>query len=142
MRDHDMRHSGTDDSGLRSFASRTSVGNALVLLGVKLLAWLATGSVALLTSAVDAFVDTGASLVTLFGIRYAQRPPDRQHRFGHGKGEAIAGFTQENLLAGAALVLAAQSIKRLIFPEPLQSLGIGLGVIGASLLAATALVVM
>jgi ferrous-iron efflux pump FieF len=137
-----MRPAPADDSRLRSFASLTSVGVALVLLGVKLLAWLATGSVALLTSAVDALVDTGASVVTLVGIRYAQRPPDRDHRFGHGKGEAIAGFTQANLLAGAAVVLGAQSIQRLIFPEPLQALGIGLGVIGASLAVATALVVM
>lgn len=129
-------------SSLRKFASQASLVVAVVLVVVKLLAWLATGSVALLTSAVDALVDTSASLVTFFGVRYAERPPDRDHRFGHGKGEAVAGFTQATFLAGAALVLAIQSIQRLVFPERLHDLGIGLWVIALSLVAATGLVAM
>jgi ferrous-iron efflux pump FieF len=100
------------------------------------------GSVALLTSAVDALVDTGASLVTYFGVRYSERPPDRDHRFGHGKGEALAAFTQATLLAGAALALAVQSARGLIYPEPIISLEVGLWVIIASLIAAMGLVVM
>lgn len=137
MSEYDVR-----GPALRRLASRTSLIVALVLVGVKFLAWLATGSVALLTSAVDALVDAGASLVTYFGVRYAERPPDRDHRFGHGKAEAIAGFTQANFLAGAALVLAFQSIQRLIFPERLEAVGIGLAVIVGSLVAAIGLVVM
>jgi len=54
-------------------------------------------------------------------VKGAERPPDREHRFGHGKGEAVAGFTQATFLAGAALVLAFQSIQRLIFPESLAA---------------------
>ena len=132
-------HSG---ASLRRFASQASLAVAVVLVAIKLLAWLATGSVALLTSAVDALVDTSASLVTFFGVRYAERPPDRDHRFGHGKGEAVAGFTQATFLAGAALVLAIQSVQRLVFPERLHDLGIGLWVIAFSLAAATGLVAM
>ncbi|WP_240759103.1 cation diffusion facilitator family transporter [Lichenicoccus roseus] len=132
-------HSG---ASLRRFASQASLAVAIVLVAIKLLAWLATGSVALLTSAVDALVDTSASLVTFFGVRYAERPPDRDHRFGHGKGEAVAGFTQATFLAGAALVLAIQSVQRLVFPERLHDLGIGLWVIAFSLAAATGLVAM
>jgi ferrous-iron efflux pump FieF len=129
-------------STLRRLASRTSLIVAVGLVALKLMAWLVTGSVALLTSAVDAMVDTGASLVTYFGVRYAERPPDREHRFGHGKGEAVAAFTQATFLAGAALVLAFQSLERLIVPEPLGALDVGLWVIGVSLLIATALVIM
>ena len=92
---------------------------AVVLVFIKLAAWLATGSIALLTSAVDALVDTGASLVTYFGVRYAERPPDREHRFRHGKGEPVAAFTQATFLAGAALVLTFQAVERLLFPQPL-----------------------
>jgi ferrous-iron efflux pump FieF len=88
------------DVGLRRLASYASLGVAVVLIAVKLAAWIVTGSVALLTSAVDALVDMAASLATLSGVRYAERPPDRDHRFGHGKGEAIAGFTQSAFLAG------------------------------------------
>jgi ferrous-iron efflux pump FieF len=131
-----------DQSRLRQFASRTSLGVAVILVVVKLAAWVVTGSVALLASAVDALVDTGASLATYFGVRYAERPPDQDHRFGHGKGEAIAGFTQSTFLAGAAVVLAFQSLERLFLPHPTESLDIGAWVIAGSLLAATALVAM
>jgi cation diffusion facilitator family transporter len=101
-----------------------------------------TGSVALLTSAVDALVDAGASAVTFAGVRYAERPADLDHRFGHGKGEAIAAFVQGLLLAGAAVVLAAESIQRLIFPVELTALDVGLWVIVASLIATIGLVAM
>src|ERR1700676_1157533 len=108
--------------GLRRIASRASLAVAVVLVAVKLAAWMATGSVALLTSAIDALVDTASSLVTYFGVRYAEQPPDHDHRFGHGKGEAVAGFTRATFLAGAAVVLAFQSIQRFFFPQQLASL--------------------
>jgi cation diffusion facilitator family transporter len=101
-----------EQSELRQFASRTSLGVAVILVVVKLTAWVMTGSVALLASAIDALVDAGASLATYFGVRYAEQPPDQDHRFGHGKGEAIAGFTQSTFLACAAVVLAFQSLER------------------------------
>jgi ferrous-iron efflux pump FieF len=69
-------------------------------------------------------------------------PSAHDHRFGHGKGEAVAGFTHATALAGAALALAAQSAERLFFPEPIQLIGLGLVVIVASLIAAAGLVVM
>jgi cation diffusion facilitator family transporter len=130
------------DTGHRRLASRVSLVVAVILVVVKLVAWIVTGSVALLSSAIDALVDTAASLATFFGVRYAERPPDHDHRFGHGKGEAVAGFTQATLLAGAALALAAQSVERLFSPQPIQLIGVGLGVVLASLIAASGLVVM
>jgi ferrous-iron efflux pump FieF len=128
--------------GLRRISSQVSLCVAVVLLGIKLLAWGVTGSVALLTSAVDALVDTAASLATFFGVRYAERPPDQDHRFGHGKGEAIAGFAQAVFLAGAGMVLAFQSVQRLAFPLPVHQLTLGLYVIALSLLAAGGLVLL
>jgi cation diffusion facilitator family transporter len=136
-----MREQNTS-SGLREMASRVSLAVAIALVAVKFGAWIATGSVALLASAIDALVDTASSLVTLFGVRYAGQPPDHDHRFGHGKGEAIAGFTQSAFLAGAAVVLAFQSIQRFWFPQRPMSLDIGVWVIAGSLIAAGALVVM
>lgn len=137
-----MQESSVRDLGLRRFASRAGLAVAAVLVVVKFAAWMGTGSIALLTSAVDALVDAGASLVTYFGVRYAARPPDWEHRFGHGKGEAVAGFTQASFLAGAALVLAFQSTERLIFPQMLGSLDLGVWIITISLLAAIGLVTM
>jgi len=129
-------------SALKSFATRASLAVAVVLVVIKLSAWSATGSIALLTSAVDALVDTAASLITYSGVRYAERPPDPNHRFGHGKGEAVAAFTQATILGGAALVLAIQAVERLIFPEPIDALEIGVWVILVSLLASATLVAM
>jgi ferrous-iron efflux pump FieF len=131
-----------EQSRLRQLASQTSLCVAVILVAVKLAAWVATGSVALLGSAIDALVDTGASLATFFGVRYAERPPDEDHRFGHGKGEAIAGFTQATFLSGAAVVLAFQSLERLYYPRPSEAFEIGIWVIAGSLLAALGLVIM
>ena len=137
-----MQERRTSNTGLRIFASRITVAVAVGFVVVKFAAWIGTGSIVLLTSAVDALVDAGASLVTYFGVRYSDRPPDREHRFGHGKGEAVAGLTQAMFLAGAALVLAFQSIERLVFPQSLTALNFGVWVIGASLAATAALVAM
>jgi ferrous-iron efflux pump FieF len=129
-------------ASLRRFASMISLTTAVALVAVKLSAWIATGSVAMLTSAVDALVDTGASFATYFGVRYAERPPDHDHRFGHGKGEAVAAFTQAAFLAGAAFVLTVQSIQRLVHTQPINALDVGLSVIVASLVAALVLVIL
>ena len=139
-----MSDLATPPSGaaLRRLASRVSLLVAVTLVIVKIGAWLATGSVALLASAADALVDVAASLVTFYWVRFAERPPDLHHRFGHGKGEAVAAFTEAALLIGAAAILAFQSVERLIFPEPITAVDVGLWVTVGSLLAAIGLVAM
>lgn len=127
---------------LNRIASLASLCLAAVLIGVKLWAWIVTGSVAMLTSAIDAIVDAGAAVATFAGVRYAARPADRDHRFGHGKGEALAAFVQAMFLAGAAVVLVFQSVERLIHPEPLAHLDLGLWIIIASTIAAAGLVAL
>jgi cation diffusion facilitator family transporter len=127
---------------LRRAASYASVAAAVVLIIAKLGAWLATGSVSLLTSVIDSVVDVGASLVTLVGVRYAERPADLDHRFGHGKAEALAAFVQAVFLAGAGVALVFQAIERLTDPKALQRVDLGLGVIGLSLVMTCALVTL
>jgi ferrous-iron efflux pump FieF len=127
---------------LRRMASLVSLGTAFVLIGIKFWAWIATGSVAMLTSAIDALVDAAAALATFAGVRYAQLPPDPEHRWGHGKAEAVAALMQAVFLAGAALVLIVQSLQRLIRPEPLEEVGFGLWITAGSTLAAAGLVAM
>ncbi len=127
---------------LNRLASLASLGLACVLIAVKIWAWIATGSVAMLTSAIDAIVDAGAAIATFAGVRYAAKPADRDHRFGHGKGEALAAFVQAMFLAGAAVVLVFQSVERLINPEPLVNLGLGFWIIIGSTIAAAGLVAM
>jgi cation diffusion facilitator family transporter len=127
---------------LNRLASLCSLTLAVTLIGVKVWAWLATGSMAMLTAAIDSVVDAGAALATFAGVRYAARPADREHRFGHGKGEALAAFVQAMFLAGAAVTLAFQSGERLLDPEPVAHLGLGLWVIVGSTLATASLVTL
>lgn len=127
---------------LTRLASLVSLSVALVLVSIKVWAWLLTGSIALLTSAADGLVDVMASIVTLAGVYYAQRPADKGHRYGHGKAEAVAAFVQALLLAGAGLVLGIESVGRLIHPQLLSQQALGIWVIVGSTVFAGALVSM
>ena len=130
----------TTGRDLRRLASNASFAMALTLVGVKLLAWALTGSVALLAAAVDGVLDVCTSLVTLVGVRFAERPEDQNHRFGHGKGETLAGFLQALLLAGAACALIYESGEHLLHPKPLTALMAGLLMTCGSLIAVGCLV--
>src|ERR1700720_3598050 len=132
------------DSGvsLPRLASAIALGAAVALIVAKLWGWMATGSVALLTSAADAVVDVLAATATFFGVRFAQEPADSEHRFGHGKGEALAAFTQAILLGSTAVVLAAQSIWRLIYPQPITAVTLGLWIAVGGLAISGLLVAM
>jgi cation diffusion facilitator family transporter len=130
------------DEALRRMASIVALVVALALVVIKVWAWLATGSISLLTSAADGLVDVLASSVTFAGVRYAARPVDQGHRYGHGKAEAIAAFVQALLLAGAAVGLGIESGRRLFDPQALNQTGFGIVVIVGSTLAAAGLVGM
>jgi ferrous-iron efflux pump FieF len=130
------------DDGLRRMASIVALVVALALVVVKVWAWHATSSIAMLTAAADGLVDVAASTVTFIGVRYAAQPVDRGHRYGHGKAEAVAAFVQALLLGTAALALGVESVQRIVFPEPLEQTGFGIGVIIASSLVAIGLVTM
>jgi ferrous-iron efflux pump FieF len=130
------------DAALRRQASTAVLVAAILMIVVKIWGWMATGSVALLTSAADAMVDLLAAMTTYAGVRFAQQPVDSDHRFGHGKGEALAAFAQAVLLAGTAVVLAAQSVWRLIYPERLAAINLGLWIAAGGLAISGLLVAM
>ena len=98
-----------------------------------------TGSVSVLASLVDSAMDAGASLVNLFAVHWSLMPPDREHRFGHGKAQALAALGQAVLIAGSAGFLAVQAVDRLLHPRPLDALGIGFAVIAIAIAATLAL---
>jgi cation diffusion facilitator family transporter len=130
----------SQEAALRRWASYASLALAVVMVVVKVAAWLITGSVAMLTSVVDSGVDLVASLVTLVGVRYAQQPPDREHRFGHGKAESLSALLQSVFLAGAAVALIGEAVQRFLVPHPLAGIETGIAVIAVSLAATTGLV--
>ena len=79
------------------------------------------GSVALLASALDSALDSGASLVNALAIRYSCKPPDADHRFGHGKSEALAGLAQSLFIGSSGVFVIVRAFGRLIEPEPLTT---------------------
>jgi ferrous-iron efflux pump FieF len=125
---------------LMSLAGMASVGVALTLIALKLWAWRATGSVAMLSSLADSLLDLLASIVTLFAVRVAIAPADREHRFGHGKSEGIAGIVQAVIVSGSAFYVCVQAIERLIAPSPVESPATGYFVMVCSLVLTVMLV--
>ena len=113
---------------LRVRATYASLAVAVVLIAAKFIAWVGTGSVALLSSLVDSLVDAAASLVNFFAVRHAATPADREHRFGHGKAEPLAALGQSAFLVGSAMLLMAEAIRRLISPEPVTNSPAGIAV--------------
>lgn len=128
------------NSRLRRLAAGASLATAILLAGLKLAAALLTGSVAILSSLVDSLADIAASAITFFSVRVAQQPPDRKHRFGHGKAESLSALAQSALVAGSALFVLAEAIRRLIEPEPIRAGLWGLGVMAFALVATLLLV--
>ena len=110
-----------------------SVATAAVLVTIKIAAWLASGSVALLASTADSGLDLVASLVTFFAVRYAAAPPDAEHRFGHGKAEAFASLLQAGLVFASAALIAREAVGDLINPHPLKEGGWALAVMVVSI---------
>ena len=106
--------SAPDLATLARRAALASVATALLLGALKAYAAWATGSVAMLGSLADTGLDLIASLVTLLGVHVAAQPADADHRFGHGKAEAIAALFQVIVIAVSALAIGAQAVSRLL----------------------------
>ncbi len=121
-------------------ASRASVAVALMLIVIKATAWVASGSVALLGSLLDSCLDAIASGLTLLAINHALLPADEEHRFGHGKAEAIAGLGQAAVITGSALFLFIEAINHFIRPVTVTASEWGIAVIIISIALTVALV--
>ena len=113
---------------LMRLATYASVSVAAVLIVAKLVAWQLSGSVSLLATLVDSSLDALASLVNLFAVRHALSPADEEHRFGHGKAEALAGLGQAALITGSSMFLMYEGIQRIIDPVELEAFQVGMWV--------------
>ena len=132
--------SPTESERLLKLATRASVATAAILIIAKLAAYWQTGSVSILASLVDSLMDVGASIINLLAVSYALAPPDKEHRFGHGKAESLAGLAQATFIAGSGLFLILESIDRLIKPQPIEAFDVGLGVMIFSVIATLILI--
>lgn len=102
-----------DGASRKIAAAKASIAASAFLAAAKLAAGLWSGSLALLSEAGHAFVDTGATVLTYFAVREAEKPADDEHHYGHGKYEALAALVETGLLFGLALIVVGEAIRRL-----------------------------
>lgn len=139
-----MKNTSADVSNnseaLRRRATYASLTVACVLICAKLFAYIMTNSVAMLSSLIDSTVDLLASVVTLFGVASALKPPDIRHRYGYGKAEPLAALTQGAFIVGSSVLLGYESLHRLLQPAHPAALGIGYAVMALAIVLTLALV--
>ena len=121
----------------RSFLTRfawLSIGAAVITIALKTIAYLLTGSVGLLSDALESLVNLVGALMALAMLTIAARPADEDHTYGHGKAEYFSSGVEGTLILIAAVSIVIAAIPRLITPRPLEQVGLGLGVsVAASL---------
>jgi cation diffusion facilitator family transporter len=105
-----------------------SISAAIVTLGLKSASYILTGSVGLLSEAAESLINLLAALAAYLSLRYAAKPVDRDHTYGHEKIEFFSAALEGGLILVAALAIAWYAVHRLLFPEKLQPLGWGMAV--------------
>jgi len=113
---------------LMRLATVASTAVALILITAKGMAWFATDSVSMLSSLIDTSLDLIGSLVTFFAVRQALVPADSDHRFGHGKAEALAGLVQAGFIAASGCALLVAIGERLANPRQVHEESLGLAI--------------
>lgn len=134
--------SSAEHQRLLRLATRASLAVASILILTKAVAWWLSGSVSLLAGLTDSALDGVASLLNLLAVHYALRPADDDHRYGHGKAEAMAGMAQALFIAVSAVLIGVQAVERLQNPQPLGDTAVGIAVMLLSLALTVALLTL
>jgi len=119
------------DNNLQRYAWM-SIAAALVTIGLKTMAWRLTGSVGLLSDALESLVNLAAALLALSMLRLAAAPPDDQHHYGFSKAEYFSAGIEGALIVLAAAGILATALPRLIQPRPIDAPLLGLGITAAA----------
>ncbi len=138
--DHHHDHLGLEPGQRVRGTALLAIGVAAVMIVMKGFAWMATGSASMLGAFLDSLMDMSLSVMNFFAIRHAQTPADAEHRFGHGKAEALAALVQGAMLSLAALFLLYEAGEAFLNPRILTETDIGIGVILISIVLTVGLV--
>ena len=119
-----------------------SIGAAVLTMGLKFVAYALTGSVGLLSDALESVVNLVAALIAFWALTLAARPADEEHAYGHSKAEYFASGIEGALIVLAAVIIAITAVPRLLNPHPLEQVGLGLviAVVAAAINGGVALV--
>src|SRR3989344_515020 len=114
--------------------AKLSIAAAIVTISLKLLAYFLTGSIGLLSDALESFVNLAAAGFALFAIKLAEKPPDEEHMYGHSKIEYFSSIFEGMLILIAALAIGWTAVDRIIHPRDIEQAMLGLIIsTGASL---------
>ena len=118
-----------------------SIGTAVLTISLKVLAYFLTGSVGLLSDALESGVNLAAAVMALAALTIAAQPPDEQHTYGHAKAEYFSSGAEGTMILFAALMIAVTAVPRLLNPQPLEQVGLGVvvSIVAGLLNLATAL---
>lgn len=105
-----------------------SIAAAVVTIGLKTAAYWVTGSVGLLSDALESLVNLAGAVLALWMLSLAAAPPDEEHAYGHTKAEYFSSVMEGVLIILAAVSIAYTAIRGLLNPQPLESIGLGLAV--------------
>jgi cation diffusion facilitator family transporter len=122
-----MKQSPKNGSSLTKYAW-LSIAAAVLTIGLKAAAYQLTGSVGLLSDAVESIVNLVGAVIALTMLTIASRPADEEHSYGHSKAEYFSSGIEGTLILIAALSIGVTAVQRLITPKPLEQIGLGLGV--------------
>jgi len=125
---------------LTARAALASSAMAITLIALKAYAALKTSSMAMLGSLADSGLDLVASLIVLLAVRIAAQPADHEHRFGHGKAEALAALVQVILISFSAMFIAFRSVQRLLSGAPTGEAELGIGVSAVAMVLTVGLI--
>ena len=131
-----------EHSRLLRLATRASLAVAVTLILAKGVAWWLSGSVSLLAGLTDSLLDGAASFLNLLAVHYALRPADDDHRYGHGKAEALSGMAQALFITVSGVLIAVQAFERIQNPEPLGAPLLGMVVMVISIALTLALLTL
>ena len=131
-----IRPQQPDNAKLMRWATYASVSTAIILIFAKIIAWFMTDSVSIMATLLDSSLDVLASVINLIAVRHALQPADNEHRFGHGKAEALSGIGQALFIGGSAGFLLLQATGRIINPQAMiTEIEVGVGVMISSIAA-------
>lgn len=103
-----------------------SIATAILIIILKIVAYLVTGSIGFLSDALESGANIAAAVITLIALLIAAKPPDQEHTYGHSKAEYLSVGAEGTFILIAAVVIAYQAVLRLMNPEPLDRIGLGL----------------
>jgi cation diffusion facilitator family transporter len=119
----------------KSRAAALSIASNSALIALKLAAGAITGSIAIITEAVHSLIDLVASVIAFVSVRKADEPADEEHPYGHEKVENLAAAVEGILILVGAAVIVYEATHRLVIGSEVESLGVGIAVMGFSVLA-------